>query len=57
MKPFTLNENALNHSVGTGLGLPISLALLKLHDSALGFASLSDAGSDRVIVTFDLALS
>lgn len=53
MKPFTLNENTLNHSVGTGLGLPISQALLKLHGSSLGFAS----EGDRVIITFDLKLA
>jgi signal transduction histidine kinase len=53
MKPFTLNENTLNHSVGTGLGLPICQALLKLHGSRLGFAS----EDDRVIITFDLALA
>jgi signal transduction histidine kinase len=53
MKPFTLNENTLNHSVGTGLGLPISQALLKLHGSRLSFAS----EGDRVIVSFDLALA
>jgi signal transduction histidine kinase len=52
MKPFTLNENALNHSVGTGLGLAISQALLKLHGSALTFASKGDL----VIISFDLAL-
>ena len=57
MKPFTLNENTLNHSVGTGLGLPISQALLKLHGSTLRFASESGAEGDRVIITFDLALA
>ncbi len=35
LKPFTLNENAMNHSTGTGLGLPIAQALLKLHKSTL----------------------
>lgn len=35
LKPFTLNENTLNHSVGTGLGLSICNALLKLHHSKL----------------------
>jgi two-component system, sensor histidine kinase and response regulator len=53
MKPFTLNENALNHSVGTGLGLPISQALLKLHGTSLRFST-----SDTVVsVAFDLKLS
>ena len=53
LKPFTLNENTLNHSVGTGLGLPISQALLKLHASALRFES----EGDLVVVSFDLALA
>lgn len=50
LKPFTLNENTLNHSVGTGLGLSISHALLKLHDSGLEFESKSG----KVIVSFTL---
>ena len=37
LKPFTLNENVMNHSVGTGLGLSISQAFLKLHNSELRF--------------------
>lgn len=53
MKPFTLNENAMNHSIGTGLGLPISQALLKLHGSKLRFSS----EGDRVVVAFDLGLA
>jgi two-component system, sensor histidine kinase and response regulator len=52
MKPFTLNENALNHSVGTGLGLPICQALLKLHASSLQFSSRDS----KVVVSFDLGL-
>lgn len=39
LKPFTLNENALNHSVGTGLGLSVCQAILKLHHSSLLFTS------------------
>lgn len=31
LKPFTLNENSMNHSIGIGLGLAICNALLKLH--------------------------
>ncbi len=53
LKPFTLNENVLNHTVGTGLGLSISQALLKLHGSKLGFTS----GKNEVAVTFKLPLS
>ena len=52
MKPFTLNENTLNHSIGTGLGLPISQALLKLHGAKLSFTSVDE----RVVISFDLAL-
>ncbi|MEK7358386.1 MAG: hybrid sensor histidine kinase/response regulator [Bdellovibrionota bacterium] len=52
MKPFTLNENTLNHSVGTGLGLPICQALLKLHASTLSF----DSSSSKVVVSFELGL-
>lgn len=39
LKPFTLNENVLNHSVGTGLGLSVCQAMLKLHGSQLRFTS------------------
>ncbi len=35
LKPYTLNENAMNHSVGTGMGLSICQALLKLQSSSL----------------------
>ncbi|HVK62517.1 MAG TPA: hybrid sensor histidine kinase/response regulator [Bdellovibrionales bacterium] len=52
MKPFTLNENMMNHSVGTGLGLSICQAMLKLHSASLEFQS-SDGG---VRVSFSLGL-
>ena len=52
LKPFTLNEEALNHSVGTGLGLSVCQAILKLHKSSLHFTS-----NDRQIaVGFSLPL-
>jgi signal transduction histidine kinase len=52
LKPFTLNEEALNHSVGTGLGLSVCQAILKLHKSSLHFTS-----KDRQIaVGFSLPL-
>lgn len=35
LKPYTLNENSMNHSVGTGMGLSICQALLKLQNSSL----------------------
>src|SRR5690606_4773263 len=31
LKPFTLDENIMNHSKGIGLGLSICQAFLKLH--------------------------
>jgi two-component system, sensor histidine kinase and response regulator len=52
MKPFTLNENVLNHSVGTGMGLSICQAMMKLHGSALKFSSKAS----RITVSFDLEL-
>jgi two-component system sensor histidine kinase/response regulator len=51
-KPFTLNENTLNHSVGTGLGLSICNALLKLQDSKLELAS--KAG--KVVASFSIGI-
>ena len=48
LKPFTLNENTLNHSVGTGLGLSICNALLKLHHSKLEI----EPGNKSVLVSF-----
>ena len=52
LKPFTLDENVMNHSVGTGMGLSICQAMLKLHKTALQFSS--KAG--RIAVAFDLPL-
>jgi two-component system sensor histidine kinase/response regulator len=52
LKPFTLNENSLNHSTGNGLGLSICHALLKLHHSQLRFA----AAGDEVHVSFQISL-
>lgn len=37
LQPFTLNESILNHSTGTGLGLSVCQALLRLHGSSLEF--------------------
>ena len=50
MKPFTLNENVMHHSVGTGMGLSICQAMLKLHETALQFTS--KAG--QISVSFQL---
>lgn len=50
LKPFTLDENMLNHSEGLGLGLSLSQALLKTHDSYLEILS----EKDQVEVSFVL---
>ncbi|MBT4763082.1 MAG: hybrid sensor histidine kinase/response regulator [Bdellovibrionaceae bacterium] len=39
LKPFTLNEETMNHSKGFGLGLSISQALLGTQNSSLEFKS------------------
>lgn len=49
-KPFVLNENILNHSKGLGLGLSLSEALLRRHDSRLEISS----SGQGVRVEFDL---
>lgn len=51
-KPFTLNENTLNHSVGTGLGLSICNALLKLQNSKLELTSRSG----KVVASFAIGI-
>lgn len=38
-KPFTLNEDVMNHSVGTGMGLAICQAMLKLHSTTIKLMS------------------
>ncbi len=52
LKPFTLNENTMNHSVGTGLGLSICNALLKLHSSKISLTSKSG----KIVASFTLGL-
>lgn len=52
LKPFTLDENVMNHSVGTGLGLSICQAMLKLHSSKLKFATKKN----ETCVAFELSL-
>ncbi len=37
LKPFTLDEDIMHHSQGTGLGLSLCQALLKTHNSELRF--------------------
>ena len=36
-RPFNLDEDIMKHSEGLGLGLSLSQALLKAHDSHLEF--------------------
>ena len=50
LKPFTLDENIMNHTKGTGLGLSLCQALLKTHSSHLQIES-SDS---KVRVGFEL---
>jgi two-component system sensor histidine kinase/response regulator len=52
LKPFTLEENVMNHSVGTGMGLSICQAMLKHHGSSLDFSSTGKG----VRVSFTLGL-
>lgn len=52
LKPFTLNENTMNHSVGTGLGLSICNALLKLHSSRIRLESRKSG----IVASFTLGL-
>lgn len=40
LKPFSVDENIMHHSKGLGLGLSISQALLRLHNSQLVIESL-----------------
>ncbi|MGZ3775510.1 MAG: response regulator [Pseudobdellovibrionaceae bacterium] len=51
-KPFYIDEDVMHHSSGTGLGLTISQAILKCHNSNLQFKN-TDFG---VMVFFELPL-
>lgn len=48
MKPFQMDENIMNHSVGMGLGLSICNTLMKSQNAHLDLKNLADG----VIVTF-----
>jgi K+-sensing histidine kinase KdpD len=39
IKPFTLDENVMNHSIGMGLGLTICQTLTKAHNGYLKIAN------------------
>ncbi len=41
LKPFALNENSLNHTAGTGLGLTVCQAILKSLGGGLSLAPMS----------------
>ncbi len=49
MTPFTLDENVMNHSVGTGLGLTICQALLKSHGGKLHIENKNDGVCVRFV--------
>ncbi len=49
-KPFTLDENIMNHSQGLGMGLSVSQSLLKHHGSDL----VLDSKNSQIIASFDL---
>ena len=48
MKPFQMDENIMNHSVGMGLGLSICNTLMKSQNASLNLRNLNDG----VIVSF-----
>lgn len=50
LKPFFLDEDVMNHSVGMGLGLTVCQSILKAHGSGLQIANLSGG----VQVSFEL---
>jgi two-component system sensor histidine kinase/response regulator len=52
-KPFFIDEDAMNHSTGVGLGLTISQSILKFHDSSLKIQNERDG----VLVYFDLKVA
>jgi two-component system sensor histidine kinase/response regulator len=50
MKPFFIDEDVMNHSVGMGLGLTICQSILRAHGSSLQVENTSDG----VLVSFEL---
>jgi K+-sensing histidine kinase KdpD len=48
MKPFQMDENIMNHSVGMGLGLSICNTLLKAQNASLKVQNVNDG----VVVSF-----
>ncbi|MGI9388210.1 MAG: sensor histidine kinase, partial [Methyloligellaceae bacterium] len=52
MKPFQQPDTAPRKQVGTGLGLPLTKALVEANRALFGLRSTSDAGT-RIDVTFD----
>lgn len=50
LKPFFIDENVMNHSVGMGLGLAVCQAILKAHGSSLEIQN----NTTGVVVSFEL---
>lgn len=50
LKPFTLDENVMNHSVGMGLGLTICQTLLKSHNGYLEINNTESGVSVRFYI-------
>ncbi|MEZ0391690.1 MAG: response regulator [Pseudobdellovibrionaceae bacterium] len=50
LKPFFIDEDVMNHSIGMGLGLTVCQAILKAHGSQLEIENLADG----VTVSFEL---
>jgi signal transduction histidine kinase len=50
MKPFFIDEDVMNHSIGMGLGLTVCQAILKAHSSQIQIENVSGG----VEVTFEL---
>lgn len=50
LKPFTLDENVMNHSVGLGLGLTICQTLLKAHGGSLNISNVTEGVAVQFII-------
>jgi len=50
MKPFFIDEDVMNHSVGMGLGLTICQSILRAHGSTLHVENTNNG----VTVSFEL---
>jgi len=50
LKPFFIDEDVMNHSIGMGLGLTVCQSILKVHGSSLQIEN----SSNGVLVSFEL---